>query len=393
MKLARKAVLLWGDAEIDWIKTGVAALWICLAQIQRRPSSEQFPISRAVQMSQIDRPTNHVHGTLLYYLAGYRRSKATDPRDKVYSLLGVIRKHSTEEVPIVADYSKSIPVVFRDVVIAAVQMSQSLDVLSYVDHPDNYDGNSILASWVAQWDIKQDVSRFSPNFNACGGRPVAAATKSNLQAPRLLLRGIKHANVSACAPMLSDDNHPDYGSVPPEETFLKNCVHLLASIGPCIDDEQMFALARTLTGAETSHIPYEEFRSASETGRQTFLANFMAWIRHTSATSHIHVYGLVHITGIQEDGDWERYSHLVRQMGVQRRLFKTDTATYGLGPSCMRSDDVIVVLYGGKMPFALRPKGNNFIFLGEVYIDELMDGALVRRMEAGEAVEREFCIV
>ena len=66
---------------------------------------------------------------------------------------------------------------------------------------------------------------------------------------------------------------------------------------------------------------------------------------------------------------------------------------FGLGPAAARKGDIVVVLYGGDAPCVLRPYGDAYLYMGQAYIDDLMQGELVDEMEAGRAQEQEFCLV
>lgn len=76
-----------------------------------------------------------------------------------------------------------------------------------------------------------------------------------------------------------------------------------------------------------------------------------------------------------------------------RRVFQTTKGTFGLGPACMGKGDIVVVLFGGNTPYILRPNDATYHFMGQAYVDELMQGELVDAMEAGLIQEREFCLI
>jgi hypothetical protein len=60
---------------------------------------------------------------------------------------------------------------------------------------------------------------------------------------------------------------------------------------------------------------------------------------------------------------------------------------------CLREGDLIVVLEGAYTPFALRPRGENYLLLGQVYKDEIMNGELIEEMEKGIRKRQQFCLV
>lgn len=87
------------------------------------------------------------------------------------------------------------------------------------------------------------------------------------------------------------------------------------------------------------------------------------------------------------------YAKLAAIACNRRRIFKTKTGSYGIGPACMRKGDIVVVLYGGHTPYILRPWDNRYLFLGQAYVHRIMDGKLVHDMRAGKIQEKVFCLM
>ncbi|RKK81138.1 hypothetical protein BFJ68_g16591 [Fusarium oxysporum] len=73
--------------------------------------------------------------------------------------------------------------------------------------------------------------------------------------------------------------------------------------------------------------------------------------------------------------------------GVGKRFVITKSGRMALThPQCRRGH-VICVLFGGVTPFILRPtpdSPNSYVFLGQCYVDDLMDGRVIKQWEAGE---------
>ena len=60
---------------------------------------------------------------------------------------------------------------------------------------------------------------------------------------------------------------------------------------------------------------------------------------------------------------------------MNRRLFVTSSGHLGLGPAGMMSGDIVAILFGGNVPYILRPLVNKqWHFVGECYLDGYMDG-------------------
>ncbi|KAK0642113.1 heterokaryon incompatibility protein-domain-containing protein [Cercophora newfieldiana] len=80
---------------------------------------------------------------------------------------------------------------------------------------------------------------------------------------------------------------------------------------------------------------------------------------------------------------WEApgYQRQEPPMALGLRVFMTQDGKIGLGGSDMMVGDVVSVLLGGQMPFILRPTGNDSAFyqlIGEVYVHGIMDGEVTR---------------
>lgn len=59
----------------------------------------------------------------------------------------------------------------------------------------------------------------------------------------------------------------------------------------------------------------------------------------------------------------------------------------------MQTGDVAVVLYGGNTPYILRPSGDEFLFMGQAYVDNIMEGEVMHSLRAGRLHEQTFCLV
>lgn len=94
--------------------------------------------------------------------------------------------------------------------------------------------------------------------------------------------------------------------------------------------------------------------------------------------------------------NWELVAHDVDvwifSLNYGTRMFITDNAkaVLGTGPEGLCVGDVVCVLFGGQVPFILRPNPDgNYTLIGECYVSGIMHGeALDMGLE-----EREFLLV
>ncbi|RYP81468.1 hypothetical protein DL770_005901 [Monosporascus sp. CRB-9-2] len=70
---------------------------------------------------------------------------------------------------------------------------------------------------------------------------------------------------------------------------------------------------------------------------------------------------------------------------LNRRVYRTRSGYLGIGPKFMKPGDQLVVLYGGHTPFILRQIRRDWIFVGDTYVHywDLMTGQLVDRVRRG----------
>lgn len=105
-------------------------------------------------------------------LAVGRHFKATDPRDKVYGLLGLIPQLNLE-----ASYEKSAESTFRDATILLINDSHSLDVLSELARLGSSSAQS-KPSWAAEFGFSgtHPYLRYTELYNACLDHPTSQQT-------------------------------------------------------------------------------------------------------------------------------------------------------------------------------------------------------------------------
>ncbi|KAK0655149.1 heterokaryon incompatibility protein-domain-containing protein [Cercophora newfieldiana] len=79
---------------------------------------------------------------------------------------------------------------------------------------------------------------------------------------------------------------------------------------------------------------------------------------------------------------------------VNRRFFVTKKGYMGIGPAYMQEGDIVCVLFGGPTPYALRPtsKEGKYLFLGECYVDDVMNGEALALLGKGRRETQWFSL-
>jgi hypothetical protein len=79
------------------------------------------------------------------------------------------------------------------------------------------------------------------------------------------------------------------------------------------------------------------------------------------------------------------------QASKGRKFFITAKGRMGIGPGLIEPGDQICILFGGGMPFALRPTAlGRYLFLGDCYVDGLMKGEAVEMWKDEKLETRYF---
>ncbi|KAI7281616.1 hypothetical protein KC345_g4021 [Hortaea werneckii] len=87
----------------------------------------------------------------------------------------------------------------------------------------------------------------------------------------------------------------------------------------------------------------------------------------------------------------EHYERAAKTGSFGRRLFLTAAGRIGLGPMVCKPGDVVSVIYGGRMPFILRPTVDHYRLVGDAYIRdaELMWGGISEKVRRGRGPVRQ----
>jgi hypothetical protein len=407
IRLSRDSVYYWGVEEYSKYVAVRLADW----EIIGHPGAVA-PISYIPSSTYAWRMNNRMWPDkchLLQVLHNYRSWEATDRRDKVYGILGL--PELGEESSIVpVHYEKSAAEVYYDVAVAIIKWTGDLAILAHVRHEVNYDDHSGYESWIPQWD------QWFPPFRKMRGGLSAASRAYGVYkfaAPR------EHATQLCCRQLMVSGSI--YGTVLSKSCSVGTLSNALTYVTPGDGDQTddhpinfligywrekvspeapvgnvlspaMKSMARTLTTGVV--FDWGLYHEASEKDRVKYLQSFLDYIKliyahcehkaeHRSAEFDISRFG---------DG-WKSYEYFAKSYSSGCAFFLTKNGSLGVGPACLRKDDIIVVIEGAHTPFALRRRGENYLLLGEVYMDEIMNGELIEEMEKEIRTAQQFCLI
>ncbi|KAI5458121.1 heterokaryon incompatibility protein-domain-containing protein [Mariannaea sp. PMI_226] len=402
------ATLYWGDAEVDWeVLASVAGTlnqhyhFLRTRFVVLTPNI--FYLYQRFVEPEEDYDETHNRGSFIFELHRARHLLAKDPRDHVYAFLGhfSIRKGSGALRELKADYSRSIDDIFYDVAVRDLTGAQSLLLLSAQHEEISVSkrkamGERTLPSWVPDWRLKPLhllVSPYSPHRATGETRPKLRIDKTSR---RLHIRGLRIDTVATRSFTFFGKafqfRHTRVDKLPIEtiwERMYGDEAFNLERRYPN-GDTAFFALVQTLTNAS---VGADRSRTYEDIPKTEWLANGAAYLVRAGGTLEMSP----DVRALAPGGNAFKWSHEATLVSRYRRFGVTEGGLYVMGPGLMEIGDVIVVLYGGRVPFVIRPrKGEDgdevdgWTLVGECYVHGYMNG---EALERDDIEEEEFCIV
>jgi hypothetical protein len=293
-----------------------------------------------------------------------RWAKASDPRDKVYALLGVSSGFRAEDLP--PDYTVSLGLAYFRTTKALSNMHalNPLAFLSFVQH----DSKTLavgLPSWVADW-------------------------REKLNAPSLLYDSGFCAASFRTAKLSFEWNSSGIGLLTAQGIALMKAVYFSPHTG-CKreqEDEQIlnFALDPYCSGGRTTAFVRSGRIISVHESAETRMS-FWRWHSLVSAR------GAKPPTFVETaDFDIPAHDRFDNVTGIAhgRLLFLTELGYVGLAPAASIIGDEIVSLFGGKVLYMTRRVGERFRFIGECYVLGLMHGEILDGLDEARVEHFEF---
>ncbi|KAF2872517.1 heterokaryon incompatibility protein-domain-containing protein [Massariosphaeria phaeospora] len=379
--LARSATFLWGAAAIDWTIVG-AAIEAVRADTYLNMLLESRNLQNAFFMHHLcglQTGGRETRLPVLHLLDLARSFDVGDPRDKVYGLLGFLTGEG-EKGFVRPRYGIGVGEMYTEVAWKLLAEEEGgLDVLSFTVHSE-HDAELKMPSWVPDWNSKFVVYPFmgfdaNNRFAAGTGKPMELEESSSETALRL--RGVSVTRVQ------------ETGSRMPFEPMQKATARLRELVEWCGRARvSVSTLAMTLTAGKTKDGQLIDDVEEHEANFCALLADLDAdflrnkWPDEADALS----------TLAAGKGHAEQAKEALWRYSCYRAPFVTEDGKLGLGPGAAQAGDLVVVLWGGQVPFVVREvEGGLFYrFVGECYVEWLMRGKVVGMVERGDCAESVF---
>ena len=259
--------------------------------------------------------------------------EATDPRDKVYALYGLVQGY--QEVPLEVNYAMSVEDVYRSTVRFCIENEGKLFILNNVS--DFRKQSHHLPSWVPDWRDRFPLSGFlggRSDFQASSAaRPLLVPSSND---DELILKGftlsIVERTIDIAALRVGAANSFS-------DSWIKNAA--AAGVPPCFLQGATFQTSYDLT----TTIEYSPFHNSnSQVVGRVFWPNSIRWI----AAGRPDPMPQAVLTEYKETFD----------TGTLNRCLFLTKDSLGLAPAPTQVGDRACILLGGDTPFILRPRQN-----------------------------------
>ena len=303
--------------------------------------------------------------------------ESTDPRDKVFAIVGLTKARDDRRLQI--DYSKSVCQLFTDVSEYIISTSGRLDVICTGPTLDPE-----FPSWVAGWSIDQySPSLMYTRYRAAG--TTRAVTDCDTDKGLLLAQGF--------------------------------CIDKVMVHGKKSDIESVLDLRGTMKALCNYHILLREEFEDSQSQWKSFVNTLCMWpdkdynnycwwsvpaakaIRRYCkifCPETVHDQLLWNIPWNEKSSNkWDNitektFVESIANILYNRMCFISERKILGLGPQQLQKGDLICVLLGCSCPVILRAKDQHYFILGPAYFDGYMWGKAMEEMEEGKFSLQDF---
>ena len=288
-------------------------------------------------------------------LASTAYLEATDPRDKLYALFGLLDEKNVHIKELLIDYGSPMEKVFVKATKVFLESTQTLQYFRFLGPVAR---NPYLPSWVP--DLSTTTSRPLPLYSSANSylhyvkEPLFRASlepKSRIPfkfSPNLAevtLRGVGVDSITSVSDYCEESNHFDI----------------------------VFNEWRDMLKVDDT-TPYVRGGCTLEAYWRTLLGDSWIKIENTSPKRiGAEFDGIANMLpmSLSVEKKFEKVMHAIpRDLTFcnRRVLFKTSQGLFGLGPRGVCSSDIVTVLLGGSVPIILHPCGNEFAMVGERYV-------------------------
>jgi hypothetical protein len=349
---------------------------------------------------------------LLNLLLQTRATLTTDPRDKIYCLLGI--SSDQELLQIEPNYEESVENVYRNFTLRHIEVYGSLDILT-VPRSEHHNTSP---SWIHDWRLSDASAIASLDGREADQICLYRATKetraSITASPNPAVIGLSGFNVDTVEACGCMEQSEEVESELPIGQRVRHAFHEALSLRLKLLDWKHVGRLHTWQPYPTGESRDEAFWRCLTAGRAfkpdmdlglirkyyqawsryLFLHSTLLWIFPNFARTAIFallVFLRMFRTGFalccflplyRRNRRQEAFSDLCTAING-RVIIRTKHGYMGLAPENTKEGDSIFLLEGGKLPFVMRKNGENWAVIGDCYLHGIMNGEAFENQKCG----------
>ncbi|KIW45228.1 uncharacterized protein PV06_03630 [Exophiala oligosperma] len=434
------ATMFWGGSEIDWetlhgVCERLTDFHHLRSKLNIRTSDIKYVFQRFIEPDQKSYHANRFN--FIYELHRARGLQLTDALDRVFAWLGhySVRGKNQQLAMLEAKYDKSVAEVYTDVAkrsllgendeatgsaliaLAAVQHKSLPSAKTRDDESDVHetartaDNDDKLPTWVPDWRRSNQSFILSEPIVPHRAHGTSSPEIDIMRdKPILKIGGVIFDRVKWCSRLLrAKEFHPRPVREEPVREEAELAIDYLwregcdqggqfdLSVRYPNGQEALFALMQTLSNG-CVQIAGREGKAYRDIPCSRWLEQQAAYLAKVFDLSSCSSCPKLHRLAEEaakgdEHHEGEQWSRAANGASKNRKFARTDSGYYVLGPEVMEETDIICVLFGGKMPFCLRPWNSHYLLVGECYVHGLMDGEAMEMLRQGLIPQETFEIV
>ena len=345
--------------------------------------------------------------SLVDLLIEHRSRLSSDPRDKVYALLGLTQGESVTSTrlhvsssydDIYADYNKDVNELFREIASREIRRSKSLDILRACQRRSS----QVTTSWTPDWSLPPletpiSLSDHAYRFQASEKYPALVSFSTDQSIMRA--HGLLHDSITKVGSIMKTERGSPidtaaFGAM--TKPIIAEMVYHYAgpnpynpeSLAPMNVRKHSHERQQRVKVAQIEALANEKWNleSSVELYREPNLGRLKAFWRVFS----VGAYSMdpVESDSISAPDPRKPFLRTVKWADIcfasGRRIFSTEKGFLGLGPPDCRIGDQLTILLGADFPYLLRLDGDYYELIGETYVEGIMNGEVLENFRLGQ---------
>jgi hypothetical protein len=330
---------------------------------------------------------HHKTFTVFKGLQQHRQKLASDPRDKVYGLMGLVDGDYHHSIDV--EYSRTTVQVYTDLARYEILTSGRLDIIAWVNN-EPLPGSP---SWVPNWKAFEEfvgMSRPLPSdmagldFEAAGNTCAEYSFDADGQVLTVKCLHLGFAQTVSYQIGIESPLHWSHLF----KDIIRSWQEIVENtLGDFSSREEAF------WSVVVGQVDGISFHNNNNEPEPEFSRNFIKYVWEILDPASSMREANEQIQSAEHEqrlSDARIFLDNWASRASWRRFFITSNGVMGLAPYATTVGDIICVPFGCNSPIMVRAVGNHYIVLGDVFLDGYMNGEAIDEYEKGALKSQEF---